>query len=126
MSGQKGQTRRMDEAIAALLVCRTQADAARKIGVSRRTLLNWLKHAEFRRRYEAAQRELLESTINGLRSIGGDAVVALRDVVNDAASGASARVSGSRAILETLLRAVEFQDIQQRIEALEKALEGDK
>lgn len=126
MSGQKGQTRRMDEAIAALLTERTQADAARKIGVSRRTLMNWLKHEGFRRRYEAAQRELLESTINGLRSAGGEAVEALRNVVTDAEAGAAARVSGSRAILETLLRAVEFQDIQQRIAALEKMLEGDK
>jgi hypothetical protein len=116
----------MDEAIAALLVCRTQADAARKIGVSRRTLLHWMKHEGFRRRYEAAQRELLESTINGLRSIGGDAVVALRDVVTDAASGAPARVSGSRAILENLLRACELQDVARRISELEKTLGESK
>lgn len=126
MSGQKGQTRRMDEAIAALLTERTQADAARKIGVSRRTLMNWLKHESFRRRYEAAQRELLESTINGLRSAGGEAVEALRDVVNDAEAGATARVSGSRAILENLLRAVEFQDIERRISELEKTLGENK
>lgn len=116
----------MDVAIASLLGGRNIAAAAAQCGVSKRTLQRWLKHESFRRNYDDAKRELLEGTINKLRSVGGEAVDALREVVTDGEAAAAARVSGSRAILETLIKAVEVQELEKRIGELEKTLEDSK
>ena len=126
MTVQHGKERLMDSAIASLLAGRNIAAAAAACGVSKRTLQRWLKHDEFRKQYDAAKRELLEGTINKLRSVGGEAVEALREVVTDGEAAAGARVSGSRAILETLIKAVEIQELEKRVGELEKTLEDSK
>jgi len=49
----------------------------------------------------------------------------LRDVMNDTESPASARVSAARAILEIAVKAVELEDLEARIEELERLLQKE-
>jgi hypothetical protein len=117
-----GKRRKIEVAIAALLSGQTIKHAALECGMGYRTLKTWLASDWFQTEYQAAKKQLLDSTINQLRTIGSEGVAGLHDVVVNADNPASARVSAARAILEVLLRAVEIQDITTRLERLEAAM----
>jgi hypothetical protein len=118
-------SRKQEAAIAALLTHGTLGKSAAASGISESTIRRWLKEPQFQSAYSEAKRQLLEGTINRLRSIGADAVNGLHYVVRDRLSPAGARVSASRAILEVMLRAVEVQDLAERLDKLEEAQKKD-
>ena len=119
--------RKKEEAIAALMRGRNIEQAAKDCGLGYRTLKTWLASDWFQSEYQAAKNQLLDSTINQLRTIGSEGVAGLRDVVTNTDSPPAARVSAGRAILEVLLKAVEIQDVAARLERLEAAMkEGDE
>jgi hypothetical protein len=115
-------SRKHEQAIAALLAHGTLGKSAAASNVSESTLRRWLKEPQFQDAYSQAKRQLLEGTINRLRSIGADGVNALHEVAIDRSSPAGARVSAGRSILEVLLRAVEVQDLAERLDKLEAAM----
>ncbi len=117
-----GKTRQMDAAIEGLMTCRTIGEAAAKAGVSKRTLQRWMKHEGFKKQYGRAKAELLEGTINRLRSEGWKGVEILSKIAGDNKTSSAARVSAASRLLETLMKAVEIQDLQQRLDALERGL----
>jgi hypothetical protein len=92
--------------------------AAQECGIGYRMLKIWLASEWFKIEHRSAKKQLLDSTINQLRAIGGEGVTALHEVVINIASPAAARVCATRAILEVLLKAVEPQDITERLERL--------
>jgi hypothetical protein len=126
-SGHGAKTsRKVERAIAALLSHGTLGQAAVASDISESTLRRWLKEPHFQAAYGQAKRQLLEGTINRLRSIGDDAVDGLSEVVKDKNSPAGARVSAGRAILEIMLKAVEAQDLADRLDKLEEAMGKDE
>lgn len=112
-------------AIAALLTSSTNEAAAKKAGVSLRTLNRWLVEPNFRRALRLAQDEALERTFNRLAAVGAEAVQVLLEVAADKEAAPAARVSAARAILENLLRYTELHSLAERIAALEAALHGE-
>ena len=123
-----GKTKRhkKEEAIVALLHGRTIQEAALDCGLGYRTLKTWMASEWFRTAYRAAKRQLLDSTINQLRAVSGQGVAVLQEIANNPDSPATARVSAARAIVELTLKAVEIQDILERLESLEAAMmKGD-
>lgn len=120
-----GKRRKAEEAVAALMAGRNIRQAAQECGIGYRTLKTWLASEWFQTEYQAAKKQLLDSTINQLRAIGGEGVAGLHEVVVNVASPAAARVSAARAILEVLLKAVETQDITERLERLEAITKGN-
>ena len=122
-----GKLRKREQAIAALLTSPTIQDAALSCGITARTLQRWLREPGFQEQYRATKSQLLESTVNKLRTIGIDGVTALHRVAVDKESPAGATVSAGRAILEVLLKAVEVQDLDARLTELERLMErGDR
>jgi hypothetical protein len=118
-------SRKWETAIAALLTHGSLAQSAAASNIGESTLRRWLKDPAFYVAYSEAKRQLLEGTINRLRSIGSDAVTALHEVAVDKTGPAGARVSAGRSILEILLRAVEVQDLADRLDKLEEAMGKD-
>lgn len=118
---QTGKTRQMEAAIAALLTCRTIVEAAEQCKVSKRTLLRWMQHEQFKKQYANAKREMLSGAINRLRSAGFDAGVRLHIAVKDKASPPAVAISAASRILDLLLKAVELEDLTERITALEES-----
>jgi hypothetical protein len=116
-------SRKWEQAIGALLTQGSLGKSAAASNISESTLRRWLKDPAFQVAYGQAKRELLDSTINQLRSVGSDAVVALHEVAKSGPAGA--RVSAGRSILEILLRAVEVQDLAERLDKLEEAMGKD-
>ncbi len=117
-----GKERKRTQAIAELLKRRTIAEAANACGITSRTLLSWLAEPAFRRDYDNAKRDLLESTINHLREGGFDAVAVLREISRNESSPAAARVGAARGTIELLLRGVALMELEGRIQKLEETL----
>lgn len=109
-----------DAAISALLSTRTVRGAAKKCKLSEPTLYRLLQSPEFKTKYRAARRELVENTIAQLQQDGTDAVTALREIVKNKKAPASVRVSAARVILEQGIKAVELVDLVERVERLEE------
>lgn len=125
MSAGKGHgsklPRKAEQAIAALLNFPTIEGAAASIGIAPATLRRWLQETNFRGAYQEARREIMRQTGAQLQSAAKDAVDCLVKVAKGGASEA-ARVSAARTILEQAFDAVDLEDLQQRLAALEEAV----
>jgi AcrR family transcriptional regulator len=117
--GQKKE-QKQDLAIAALLNSESIRDAAKEAGIAEATLHRYLKDEAFKAVYQAAKRELINHAICRLQRSAGVAVKALKEISEDKEAPASARVSAAKTILEIGMKAIEFDEIEKRIAALEK------
>jgi len=116
----------MDAAIVALLNCATLKDAAEQCGISKRTLLRWLRHQSFRARFDEVKRGALSQATAKLRGESGKAVDVLAAIAEDRTAAPGARVIAASRLLELALRAHETEDLQARLEALEREMEREK
>jgi hypothetical protein len=110
---------KQERAIAALLVAPSVTAAAQQIGVNENTLLRWLKDAAFQSAYRDARRAVVQHAIAQVQQATGEAVETLRNVMQDPAAPASARVSAAKAMLDTALKGIDIDDLEVRIAALE-------
>ena len=114
-----------EKVLAALLSSDTQVEAAEKCGLSDRQLRNYLADQNFSAEYQRRKTALVTDATRQLQSSYQTAIRALRDIVEDEASGAAARISAARALLDTGLRFTEISDIMTRLEALERTQNND-
>ena len=119
-------SRKKDQAVMALITEPTMKAAADKIGITPRTLYKWLKMPEFRSAYMAAKREAVSVAITRLQQAATEAVETLRAIMNDPKKPASARVAAARSILEMAIKATEIEDLEIRIEELERLITNKK
>lgn len=113
-------TRKKEQAIANLLQKPTIAEAAQETGIAEVTLFRWLQDPDFNTAYKQARREVVSSAVGFLQYAASSAVRVLVSVMNDTDSPASSRVTAARAVIETAIKAVELQDFEERISALEE------
>ena len=119
--GQGKLTRKAEQAIAALLEHPTIADAAKAYGVSERSMWRWLQREDFQKRYREAQRSVVEGAIGELQAATAEAVKTLRK--NLTCGNAFAENTAATTILAQSFKAIEFEEMTQRVEALEHMLE---
>src|ERR687885_2119307 len=113
-------TPKQDALIAALLTSPTIQDAARTVGVSETTAHRWLRTDEgFTAAYLKARREALGQAVARLQQLSSGAVAVLANVAADKQAPASSRVAAATKILELAIKAVELEDLEARIAALE-------
>jgi hypothetical protein len=112
-------SRKQEQALTALLLCPSITEAAAQCEVADVTLRRWLKQAGFQAAYLAARREVVKQALTQVQQACGLAVTTLTAVMQDGESPASAKVSAAKAILETAVKAVELEDLEARITALE-------
>ncbi len=114
---------KQDKALAGLISQPTIADAAESAGVSKRSILRWLKDSpEFNEAYRMARNAIVKMAISRTQTAMAGAVDALTEIMGDSDAPASARVSAARAILDSGLRGMEAEDLEARITVLEKEL----
>lgn len=106
-------------ALNALLTCGTLTDAAKQSGVGTRTLFRYLKDPAFIECYRAARAEQVRQAVCQVQRIGAKAAKVLEQVLDDAFAKPSARVMAARTVLDLGLRAVEMEDLEARLSALE-------
>jgi hypothetical protein len=111
-------TRKQEQAIAALLANATLKRAATAIGLSEKTLRNWLRLPHFLGEYRQQRREIVEQTVAVAQGLLLKAMSTLGrnlDCGNKAAENRAAV-----AILEHATKGVELADLLERIEELER------
>jgi hypothetical protein len=106
--------------IAALLTCDSITAAAASGGVAEVTVHRWLKDPSFQQASREARRQVVQQAIVQVQHATGTAVQTLVAVMQDAEASASARVSAAKTILDTAVKAVELEDLEARITALEQ------
>jgi transposase-like protein len=113
-------TRKKDEAIAALLTQRNIEEAARSIGIAPNTLLRWMKETEFDTAYREAKRAAFGQSIARLQQGTSAAATTLLKIMIDPAAPASVRVRAADSIFNHAAKAIEIEDIEARVAALER------
>jgi hypothetical protein len=113
--------RKQEDAIAALLTQRNVEEAARAAGVGVRTLLRWMKLPEFQSAYRQARRDAFGQAIARLQQGTSAAATTLLKVMIDPSAPASVRVRAADSVLNHAAKAIEIEEIEARVTALEEA-----
>jgi hypothetical protein len=112
---------KQEAAITALLTQRNLDEAARTAGVGVSTLRRWLRLPEFEDAYRKARRDAFSQSTARLQQASSAAVSTLLKVMVDTTSPASSRVRAADSVLDHAVKAIELEDIEARIEVLERA-----
>ena len=115
-------SRKQDEAIAALLTQRNIEEAAKAAGISANTLLRWLKVPEFQAAYREARRAAFGQAVARLQQGTSAAATTLLKTMIDPSTPASVKVRAAEAILNHATKAMEIEDIESRVAALEASM----
>jgi hypothetical protein len=116
-------TRKMEEAVAALLTERNVQEAARVAGVGTQTLLRWMKVPEFDKAYRDARRAAFGQSIARLQQASTAAVSTLLKIMVDVNAPPSTRVRAADSVLNHSKHAIEIEDIEARVAELEQRAE---
>ena len=122
MAGSPGKlTHKQDEAIIALLTHRSTEEAARAVNVGVRTLYRWQKDPDFNAGLRAARRTVFAQAVARLQQMCSAAVSTLGKVMVDPGTPAATKVRAADSILNHSAKAIEIEDIEARVAALEEA-----
>jgi hypothetical protein len=108
-----------ERALVALLSHANTRTAAKAVGVDEATLWRWLQDKDFHAAYMNWRRESVRQSIARLQQASGEAVNTLRTITKDKKAPASARVTAAKAIIEYSMKAVELEDLAERVAQLE-------
>ena len=111
-------TPRKEKALAALLVSRTRAEAAKVAGIAESTLRSYMQDSEFVDRYKQAFGDMMRDAARQAQRTLSPALSTLREIMED--KGAQARISAARSVLEYSLKLCEQTDILEQLRELEK------
>jgi len=114
--------RKKEAAIAALLTHPSTEHAARSVGVAPATLLRWMKDPEFDAGYREAKRAAFGQSIARLQQGTSAAATTLLKTLIDPATPASVKVRAAEAIFNHAAKAIEIEDIEARVGALETGM----
>jgi len=117
---------KMEDAVAALLTQRNTDEAARAVGISPATLMRWQKLPEFVTAYREARRMAFGQAIARLQQGTSAAATTLLKTMIDPATPASVKVRAAEAIFNHAAKAIEIEDIEARVAALEASVAMDQ
>ena len=115
-------TPKQEKAITALLTQPTIEAAATSLGINPATVHRWLQEPGFADAYRSARRAAVGQAVTRLQQMSGGAVAVLVQVMADKANPAATRVNAAKTVLEFSFRAVELEDLAERIAALEQQM----
>jgi transposase-like protein len=118
--------RKKEEAIVALLMQRNVDEAAKSVGITPSTLLRWMEVPEFATSYREARRRAFGQSIARLQQASTAAVSTLLKLMVDASTPPSVRVRAADSVLDHAKQAIEIEDVEVRVAALEEAAEITK
>jgi len=118
--------RKQEEAIVALLSQRNVEEAARAVNRPPRTLYRWLSEPEFKAAYLEARRAAFSQSVARLQQMSAAAVSTLGKIMVDPHAPAASRVRAAHSVLDHAAKAIELEDLEARLAALEEAAENHK
>jgi len=115
-----------EAAIQALLTARSIEEAARQTNTPVRTLYRWLSEKDFDEALRKARRTSFRQTTGRLQQASPAAVTTLLKLTVDGSAPAAVRARASYYVLSMAHKAIETEDIEARITALEHATESEE
>ena len=115
--------RKKEEAVAAVLSQRNLEEAARVVGVGVATLMRWQKLPEFQDALRRARREALSQTIGRLQQGASAAATTLLKVMLDQNTPASTKVRAADTVMNHALKAMELEDVLERLTEVERVVD---
>jgi hypothetical protein len=115
-------SRRQEQLIAALLVERSQGQAAAKVGVSEATAGRWVALPQFQEAFTKARRQALDRALSRVHQVVEKAVKVLETAMNG--KDGKLRVRAALGILQHSLRIAEVIDVDRRLARLEELAEA--
>lgn len=112
-----------EAAILALLTCRSVEEAAKQAGVPARTLYRWLKEADFDAEYRRAKRAAFGQAIARLQQGASAASAVILKLMVDTNVPASTRLRAADCVLAHAKNAIELEEVEARVMALEQDAE---
>jgi hypothetical protein len=113
---------KQEEAIIALMSHQGIEDTARAIKIAPRTLYRWLKELDFKAAYLQARRDNYEQGMARLQKNTGAAISILFKVMADPATPPAVKVRAVECVLNHSAKAIEIEDIDARVAALEASV----
>jgi hypothetical protein len=95
--------------------------AARAVGIDTKTLLRWMKIPEFQAAYREARRLAYGQSIARLQQASSAATSTLLKILVDPSSPPNCRLRAAEIILSHAAKAIEIEDIEARVSALERS-----
>lgn len=111
------KTANKEKALTALLQSATITEAAKKCGLSEKTLRRYLDDADFQKEFRAARRVIFEQNIVRLQSLHAGAVDTLERNLN--CENPSVEVRAAQIIIDGNRKDFETLDILERLEKIE-------
>jgi len=109
-------------AVEALLVSSSVEDAARRSGLSARTVHRYLSSGEFADAFRERLRTRVDLASARLQSATGDAVECLVEVMNDQSASHGVRTRAAVSVIELSWRWLETNEFEDRLSALEQRI----
>ncbi|MBS0937354.1 hypothetical protein [Lactiplantibacillus plantarum] len=122
----KQLTNKQTKLIEAMLTEPTFEASYRKAGVSKATALKYRREPSFKQAYHEAKRQVMEQVTTKLQEKATEAVNVLNEIMNDKEAPASSRIQSARIIIDTAYKGVELDDLAERIDELETAIDKQK
>lgn len=124
---QTGKSRFREKAIAALLSESSIEDAATKAGVSKRTLLRWMKDPGFRAEYAEAKADALKMASAILTRNASRAALVLAEVFSskDGKLYQASRVTAAIGNIRLAHEAFQLESLEERVRKLEEQSHND-
>jgi transposase len=120
MNDSKALTARQTRVIPYLLDASSIDKGCKRAGVSRVTVWQWLKQENFREELKRQRDELVRAALDSLKANVGRATETLVNLLSSKSEPLRARAAED--ILNFTLRALEHEELEKRIEALEERL----
>jgi len=114
-------SRKMEQAVTALLTHRNVEAAAHAVGISPNTLQRWTKEPEFEAAYQEARRAAFSHSIGRLQDAAGAAVTTVLNIMLDPRASPGTRLRAAEVVLVQGTKAAEVADILARVAELERA-----
>ena len=120
------RSRKADNILQALLAHRTIKEAATAAQVSERVVYDYLNDPSFEARYKAARDDIIRGVSNHLREQMNEAVGVIGDIMRDTENRPQDRLAAAKAVLEYGDKYIENDDIIERIDKLERAVDNEQ
>jgi hypothetical protein len=112
--------------LSALLSCPTIREASAKCKVPERTITDYLAKPEFMERYKEAKADIVRGVSDKMQGKMSQAVDVIGELMEQKRTPPAVRLSASKTVLEIGLKFQENEQIIERIERLEDAIEKSK
>lgn len=116
----QGLTRRQQKAIPIILQARNITEGSAGAGITRQTFYEWYRNTDFRMAFIKQRQEIIDLALHDLKTSTGEAVLTLRVLLQSQNEGI--RLRTALGVLDQMGKFVELENLEARIEALERSL----